>query len=63
MTWLERHAGACRKVVNRLAFIPICLVAIFVGKIAALLERAKLLPPVEDDTYLDERPHDPEKWR
>jgi hypothetical protein len=45
---------------SELIIVPICLLAILAGKFAFLLERAGLLPPLEDET--EGLPHDAAKW-
>jgi hypothetical protein len=44
---------------SELVIVPICLLAIIAGKFAFLLERAGLLPPLEDET--EELPYDAAK--
>jgi hypothetical protein len=62
MTQRGSLARRCAKIIVRwLILYPVWSAAIVAGHIAALLVRAGLLTPVEDDP--EERPHDPDKWR
>jgi hypothetical protein len=54
-----RLSAAFRRLGTVLVLHPIWAAAVLAGYVSALLVRARLLEPVEDDP--EERPHDPEK--